>query len=300
MIMKTPILIWLTLAMSLLLTGCPDGGAGGGNGEGSVAPAIVYTANETSNNISAFTVGTGGALTFVPSSGLNPNPAPVGTSPRAVSVSSNGQFLYVANSVSNNVTAFTIGAGGVLTLVPPTGPNPNPVSVGTTPNGITVSPNGQFLYVANSGSNNVTAFTIGAGGVLTLVPATGPNPNPVPVGTTPNGIAVSPNGQFLYVANSGTSDVTAFTIGAGGVLTPVSSTLGNPNPVSVGGTTPNGITVSPSGQFLYVANSASNDVTAFSIGGGGVLTFVPSTLTNPNPVSVVGATPRGIATPGRP
>ena len=46
------------------------------------------------------------------------------------------------------------------------------------------------VYVANSGSNNVTAFTIGTGGVLTLVPSTGGNPNPVTVGTTPKGIAV--------------------------------------------------------------------------------------------------------------
>jgi 6-phosphogluconolactonase len=296
--MKTHNLAWLALPCFLLLSGCPGGG-GGGIGEGAVAAAIVYTANQASNDVSAFTIGPGGALTLVPSNGLNLNPVPVGIAPTALTVSSNGQFVYVANSGSSSVTAFTVGAGGVLTAVPSTGPNPNPVTVGATPNGITVSPNNQFLYVANSGSSSVTAFTIGAGGVLTAVPSTGPNPNPVTVGATPTGITVSPDGQFLYVANSGNNSVTAFTIGGGGVLTVVPSTVPNPNPLSVG-TTPVGITVSPSGQFLYVVSSASGDVTALTIGGGGVLTLVPSTPANLNPILVGGITPRAIATPGRP
>ena len=35
---------------------------------------------------------------------------------------------------------------------------------GVGPAGITIAPNGQFLYVANRGSETVSAFQIGAGG----------------------------------------------------------------------------------------------------------------------------------------
>lgn len=69
---------------------------------------------------------------------------------------------------------------------------------GSSPRGVTVTPNRQFLYVANSGSNTIAAFSIGAGGVLTPTsPATFPTS-----GSLARGIAVSPNGQFLYAANA--------------------------------------------------------------------------------------------------
>ena len=43
-------------------------------------------------------------------------------------------------------------------------------SNGTTPTALTVDPNGQFLYVANSGSNSVSAYSIDAAtGALTAV-----------------------------------------------------------------------------------------------------------------------------------
>jgi 6-phosphogluconolactonase (cycloisomerase 2 family) len=50
---------------------------------------------------------------------------------------------------------------------------------------VTVSPNGSFLYVANGGSNNVSAFTINSStGVLAAVAG-----SPFSAGTTPSGIA---------------------------------------------------------------------------------------------------------------
>jgi 6-phosphogluconolactonase (cycloisomerase 2 family) len=129
------------------------------------------------------------------------------------------QVAYVANSGSNDVSAYTISSTtGALTAVVG-----SPFAAGTTPNAVTVSPNGQFLYVANGGGN-VSAYTIASGtGVLTAVAG-----SPFAAGTTPNGITVEPNGQFLYVANGG-GNVSAYTITAGtGVLVPLGAGLGNP------------------------------------------------------------------------
>lgn len=239
---------------------------------------FVFVANATSNNVTAFRInGTTGALIFEENE-------PTGTTPSAVAVSPNGSFLYVSNQGSNNVSVYTInGATGALTFV-------ENKPAGTNPSAVTVSPNGQFLYVSNQGSNNVSAFTIGGGGALTLIPSTGLNPNPAPVGgTAPNSLTVSPNGQFLYVSNGG-GNLAAFTIaGTTGELTLVT---GSP---FLAGTAPSGITVEPNGQFVYVSNSG---------GGGNVsgyrITAGTGALVSLGAAFPAGTTPVGIATPGRP
>jgi len=54
----------------------------------------------------------------------------------------------------------------------------------------------QFAYVANLNSNNVSAYSIGSGGVLTPVPG-----SPFPVGPNPASVAVDPTGKFAYLVN---------------------------------------------------------------------------------------------------
>jgi 6-phosphogluconolactonase len=200
---------------------------------------FLYVANSTSNTVTAFQIETSGLLTQVPPAGPGTNPISVGgTGPTALAMSSTGQFLYVTNGASNTVTAFRVETSGLLTLVPPAGSNPNPLSTGgTAPNGIAVASNGASLYIANGGGN-VSAFTIGSNGLLTLLPISGSGPNPTPAGTNHSAITISQDGQFLYVANRG-GGVSAYTITTGtGALVPLTPLLGNPFPT---GTEPSGI-----------------------------------------------------------
>ena len=118
--------------------------------------------------------------------------------------------VYTANSGSNTVSGFTVGAGG--SLLPTT-----PATV-TTNNAewLTVSPNGQFLYVSNQGSATVSGFSVNpATGALT---PTTPTTFPTGVGSSPRGITVTPNGLFVYVANSTTNTVAGFPSGPVGSL----------------------------------------------------------------------------------
>ena len=126
-----------------------------------------------------------------------------------------------------------------------------------------VSPNGQFLYVANDGSHNVSAFSIGAGGALTKIVCTAG----CETGSNPQGVAVSPNGQFLYSSNFGSHTVSPFSIGPGGALSPIACSGSSCET----GLDPTGIAVSPNGQFLYSSNYVSHTVSPFSIGPGGAL-----------------------------
>ena len=73
----------------------------------------------------------------------------------------------------------------------------------------------RFAYVANNEDNTVSGYTVNAttgqlrhnGYALT--------------GTSPQSVAIDPSGKFVYLANYGSADVSAYTISAGGALTPV-------------------------------------------------------------------------------
>lgn len=290
-------LVWC-IPFVLLAPGCGgdsgEGGLGGlgtiGGGEGTTA--VVYVTNSGSNNVSGYTINPStGGLAAIPGSPFVNVPAP-----STIAVSSNGFFAYVANSQTNNVTVFRVGTNGALLLGEATPATPNPASVGTAPRALAISRDSRFLYVANSGSDSVTVFSIGTAGVLTRVPPTTANPNPVAAGgSAPIALTTSSPGRFLYVANSTSNTVTAFQIETSGLLTQVPPAGPGTNPISVSGTGPTALALSPNGQFLYVTNGASNTVTAFQVATSGLLTLVPPTGSNPNPVSTGGATPNGIA-----
>jgi 6-phosphogluconolactonase (cycloisomerase 2 family) len=200
------------------------------------------------------------------------------------------KFAYVANSTSNNISAYTIKAtNGHLTAVKGT-----PAATGTGPSSVTVDPSGRFAYAANSGSNNVSAFTINAStGALTAIGSPGP------AGPGPASVTVDPSGRFVYVANLGsgnpnTPSVSAYTINPStGALTAISG-----SPYATGGeyTASDAVTVDPTGQFVYVTSvstqAGSGNIAAFTINPGtGALTTVSGSpfatgVNSPNSVAV--------------
>jgi 6-phosphogluconolactonase len=144
---------------------------------------FLFAANSGSNNVSVYTIntgaGSGGFLTPVAAS-----PFATGVMPSALVYFS--PTLYVANSGSNDVSAFTVTLS-TGRLTPLTG---SPFLVGAQPMAmIAFSPPARnvaqqlFLYVANAGSNNLSGFTIGSGGMLTVVQGF-----PFPAGTNPQAL----------------------------------------------------------------------------------------------------------------
>ena len=90
-------------------------------------------------------------------------------------------------------------------------------------------------------------------------------------GGDPVAVAVDPTGRFIYSANQGSNDVSAFAINQStGALVPV---VGSP---FLAGQNPHMLIVDDAGGFLYVANDGSNTVSAYAIDA------VTGTLT-PNP-----------------
>jgi YVTN family beta-propeller protein len=87
------------------------------------------------------------------------------------------------------------------------------IAAGTAPVSVAVDPTGKFVYVTNSGSNDVSMYTINSTtGSLTLI-------GMISAELSPTSIAIEPSGKFAYVTNSGSNDVSMYSIGATGSLT---------------------------------------------------------------------------------
>jgi 6-phosphogluconolactonase (cycloisomerase 2 family) len=239
-------------------------------------PKFLYAANNSSNNVSAYTIKSPtGKITQISSS-----PFPAGSGPRSITTDPFVKFAYCANQ--SGVSAYTINStSGDLTPI-----SGSPFASGTGPDSVAVDPSGRFAYVSNSGSPpSIYAYTINAStGALTYLASysTGTYSDPLAV-------AIDPTGQFLYVANSSTNgtdgNVLAFAINAStGALTAIGS------PLTSYVDYPNSVAVDPSGRFAYVANSLATTVSVYNInattGALSPISGSPSFTTGPNPASV--------------
>jgi len=220
------------------------------------AGKFAYAVNFGSNNVSAYTIDpVSGALTQVTGS-----PFAAGNNPISATVDPLSKFLYVANSASfggsPNVSAYTINsATGALVPVPG-----SPFAAGTSLVDVTVDPGGKFLYVVDQ-AGFVSIFSIDpTNGALAFLKFIEARPLPLAIainkGTTP--VTYTP--KFAYVANSGSNNISAYTIDPGsGALTAVS---GSPFPA---GMQPGSISVHPNGKLAYAVNTVDQTISAYSI-----------------------------------
>jgi 6-phosphogluconolactonase (cycloisomerase 2 family) len=235
-----------------------------------IAPngAFLYVGSFTQpyqpNSVTAYTIDAGtGALSIVRGS-----PYANGEVQSYATVVTPENFLYIAESGSvPEVSGFSIVPGGGLTQV-----SGSPFGAGLNPRRLAVAPSGAFLYVPGLGSDPSIAGTISvyaidpSNGVLTEI-----NGSPYTTPGGPAAVAITPSGDYAYVALAYSNEIAAFSIApSGGGLTQI-----NGSPFATG-TEPINATVDPSGKFLYVGNVDSNSISAYKINAGdGSLTPIP-------------------------
>jgi 6-phosphogluconolactonase (cycloisomerase 2 family) len=119
----------------------------------------------------------------------------------------------------------------------------------------------QNAYVTLPSQGSVLLMQINSlTGAMTTAAAT-----PEVVGTSPKGLALM--NKFLYVANSQANTISLFNIASDGTLSQ------NTAPTLAGGSGPHGVVVDPSGKYLLVTNTTTNNISVFSIdSGSGALT----------------------------
>jgi 6-phosphogluconolactonase len=216
--------------------------------------------------------GPGGITTF-PINGNGSLGAPlattnVGRSPIGIIAKNNNVYVIEQDSASAaNLLGFSENGAGQLTPLPGVTINPGNVPStgfpsGIAPGGIIEDSTATHLYVTDQATNTVTAYSIAANGI----------PSVVPNGTAitdalPMGMSFDLTGKFLYVANYTGGDLSGFTIGPNGE--PITSTVATsvqtgsgPTCVSVIGA-PNG--TAAHAVYLYTSNALSSTVTGLQL-----------------------------------
>ncbi len=223
----------------------------------------LYVAS-TPGSIAVFSINqTTGALTPLSCSACSTG---AGSAPQNIVLDPTGTYLYVALPGTNSIGVGTISQSGAnagtLTSLVNAYIGPSSGSSAFTPQDLALTPNGRYLYASNFlgpppslGSTNISTFTV-SGATVTF------NGN-VTAGTASNGLAIDPSGSFLYAANQGSGNVSAFTIGGSGGLTAVA---GSPFASGSGASSqPTGASVDPTGNFLYISNQADGTVSSYRI-----------------------------------
>jgi len=246
-----------------------------------LASSLLILTSCSSSSSSSLATGTGylwltaqGNATIQPytialSSGtlsLNGSAVPSGPTPVAIAVTSKADALFVLNNGagSSGISAFAINTDGTLKA------SGSMVAAGPTPLGMAVNPAGTFLFVANQGS-----FDLSAPGSISVFSISGATITPVAgspftteasgalAGTGPVSVAVSASGNYLYVANQFENTVASFQVSSTGALTPLATYSVGSSPSTVFVSTAQGTTAA--GQYLYVANEGSSNISAFAI-----------------------------------
>jgi 6-phosphogluconolactonase len=217
----------------------------------------VYVLNSGgAGSVVAFHINSLGQLQQIPNSTafLSAN----ATGGASVSVSPNGQTVAVVERIADNIDTFHVNAGGTLgPLV--VNPSPGPGAFSGR-----FAPDGKLIVSETGGTGSaISSYTVEANGTLTAVSQSVPTD-----GAANCWNAISPDGTHVYASNAGSSTIAGFTIGNGGTLTPISSTIVGTNP---SGSTNLDITISGDGKFLYSLNGEVGTVGVFAIGAGGTL-----------------------------
>lgn len=165
----------------------------------------VYAAEDESEAVAIFNVGTTGKLT--PNGSQATEKANL-NGPFGVALSPDGRSLYVANEGGTTVAEFKVASNG--TLSPKSTPT---VAAGNKPDYVVITPDGRYAYATNLEDASISEYRVGAGGELSAQGTiTGVGmPNRLYSAT------VSPDGQSLYAPSNGS--IYQFSIGPTGLLT---------------------------------------------------------------------------------
>jgi gliding motility-associated-like protein len=203
-------------------------------------PSIGLAASG-SGNIPAFTTVNAGA---------SPVTAAITVTPQSIS------RAYVVNNGSNSISVINTVDNTVISSI----------SVGASPFGVGVSPDGTRVYVTNSADETVSVINAQTNSVIATIK----------VGNNPLGAVVSPDGRKIYIANGEANNGSVSVIDASTNLVIANIPVGS---------APEGITISPDGSTVYTSNILSNSVSAISTATNTVIATI-STGLNPAGIAV--------------
>lgn len=159
-------------------------------------------------------------------------------------------------------------SGGVYIISQATNTVTNTISVGANPNGLAITPNYLYLYVANHGASGsgttVSVVSLSSNTVIATVT----------VGTGPYAVAIDPTGTYAFVTNSVSGTVSVIQISSNTVVATITV-----------GSNPNGVAINPAGTYAYVANDGTGTISVISISSLTVVATITG-LSQPDGIAI--------------
>ncbi len=197
-------------------------------------------------NIAGFSLGSGGALTFIPGS-IQPLSGPANTSPEQIGFSNHGSVLVVTEKAAGTIDTYTVGRSAI-----PSGPTMTQ-SNSAGPYGFAFTSKG-YLILSEAAAGTLSSYSVSDSGSLRTLSGSLPD-----FGLAPCWVAVSPNGQFVYTSNAHGGTISAYSVSETGTMSLFSSVAAKASiptlDLAFGGSNHN--------QFLYVLNG--NSITSFQV-----------------------------------
>lgn len=231
--------------------------------------------NEPTGYIHAFTIEEDGSLNFIEKYPSNAQ------SPAHVSVDQTGQLVFVSNYNGGVAVVYARSDDGSLEFkqqLDHSGSGPHPNQNSSHPHMVKISPDNNYLFIPDLGSDKVWSYRIDHGSQT--VSKTEQEFASVEAGSGPRHMDFHPTLNISYVMNELNSTVSVFS------YNPNSGTLDELQVIS---TLPDGfsewnstadIHVHPNGNFLYGSNRGHNSIVGFSINPTtGLLTELDHTST---------------------
>ncbi|MGI8451434.1 MAG: lactonase family protein [Streptosporangiaceae bacterium] len=241
---------------------------------------LVYVANSGAggSGYSGFRLGFGGNLTPIAGSTVT---VPDAAGPGDVFFNASGYHLIGTRTGTSQIDSFLVLPGGRLLAAkgsPFTGQGLGQLGAEFSP----ANPSQLFVSNAHNGAGlgTVSAYRDGFFGRLSPIGS-----SPYADGqTAPCWVEISHNGKYLFTVNTGSVNISSYSISPDGSLTLIGST-----PISGGGADIDA-RLSPDGKTLSVDGSGNHILSVFAVHGG-TLTELPS---SPTPL-LAGGSPAGIA-----
>jgi DNA-binding beta-propeller fold protein YncE len=212
---------------------------------------------------------TPGTTTYVSTYNSPPTspPVPGVNAPRGIQVTAGGE-IYVMDYWNQRVEYGTLGSGGTIQDAQAFGQRGDPNQDGAINFAwsIALQPGTGNVFIANRESNQVEVFSP-TGTTLAIDGTKGTADADF---SFPQGIAFAPDGD-LYVSDTGNDRIQEFTVNSNDTLNFVASygTGGSGSSAPAGELNqPTGITVSPDGSTLWVADTLNNRVQSLNISAG--------------------------------
>ena len=213
-------------------------------------PRFVHVTAEESAEVSAFTIGTDGAVTL---SGVVSQP---GERPSSVVLDPTLRLAFVANQAGGSIARYSVGADGALKTLGA------PLVVDGVVRSLTNELSGRFLYAVTenlgTGIGKLHAWSYDATtGTCTELGA-------IDTVASPRWVGVDPTSEFLYVASAGSQTDGSASIGVYRTDSRTGVPSASAAPLTLA-TAPANLGFHPSGRWLYAPLPNANAVARFQI-----------------------------------